>query len=337
MITEVVEKSELGREMSFEVGREIVDKERISILKEIKENASIEGFRKGKAPDSIIETKFQDTIKENLLKRVVPDVYFEALKEKGFSPAVEPDVYGVNLEDGTLKFKVYIELKPQVGLQKYKGIPVKKRTPELVTEKHVDDVLAEWEKKPEFASSIIEPSKRNAWRDRIKKQLADYNAAKARMEEEKELWGEIFKSASFPVPGKMVNEQAVRYTEDYLSRVDLKNKTQEEKEKLAKEIFEKVKPEAEMNVKKYFILDKIAEMEKIEAGEEDVKEKIEELSRSVGETFEQVREKLEKSGRMHDMKDDIRLQKAFKVLMDNVQAIKKVILPGEEKKLETIK
>lgn len=337
MITDVVEKSELGREMSFEVEKETVDKERLTIIKEIKENAAIEGFRKGKAPDSIIETKFQDTIRENLLKRVVPEVYFDALKQKGFSPAVEPDVYGVNFDDGGLKFKVYVELKPEVNLPKYKGIPVKKRTPESVTEKNVNDVLAEWEKKPEFASSIIDPTKRNAWRERIKKQLEDYNVMKARMEEEKELWGEIFKSTAFPVPEKMVNEQAIRYTEDYLSRMDIKNKTQEEKEKLAKEIFEKVKPEAEVNVKKYFVLDRIAETEKIEVSEEEIKERITELSRSVGEPFEQVKEKLEKSGKMHDLKDEIRIQKAFRVLTDNVQSIKRVILPGEEKKLETIK
>ncbi len=337
MITEVVEKSELGREISFEVDRETVEKERLSIIREIRENAAVEGFRKGKAPDSMIESKFQDTIRENILKRVVPEVYFNGLKEKGFSPAVEPDVYAVNFEDGGLKFKVYFELKPQVNLPKYKGIPVKQRTPEPVTEKNISDVLAEWEKKPEFASSIIDPGKRNAWRERIKQQLEDYNSMRARMEEEKELWSEIFKGTSFPVPEKMVNEQAIRYTEDYLSRMDLRNKPQEEKEKLAKEVFDRVKPEAETSVKRYFILDSIAGAEKIEVSEEEVKAKITELSRTVGESFDQIREKLEKSGKMHDLKDEIRIQKAFKVLTDNIQSIKRVILPGEEKKLEMIK
>ncbi len=160
---------------------------------------------------------------------------------------------------------------------------------------------------------------------------------KARMEEEKEMWSEIFKEVSFPVPEKMVAEQAISYTEDYLSRMDLKNKTQEEKEKLAKEIFDKVKPEAETIVRRHFILDRIAESENIQADDEDVKSRIAELSRSIGEPFEQVKDKIEKSGKMHDLKDEIRIQKAFKFLTDNIQSIERVILPGEEKKLETIK
>jgi FKBP-type peptidyl-prolyl cis-trans isomerase (trigger factor) len=338
MITEVVEKSRLGREISFDVEKEILDRERVSIIKEIKNSAVIEGFRKGKAPDSIIETKYQDTIRENLLKRIIPKIYLDALKQKGFSPVVEPDIYGVNFDNGVLKFKVYIELKPDVNLPGYKGISVKRRTPEPVTEKDIDKTLAEWEKKPELVSSIIDPVKRKAWREKIKKQMEDYNAMKAHMEEDKELWREIFKNTDFPVPEKMVNEQALRYTEDYLNRMDfVKNKTQEEKEKLAKEVFEKVKPEAETNVKKYFVLDKIAETEKVEVSEEDVKEKVTELSRSVGESYEQVKEKIENSGKMHEIKDEIRIQKAFKILTDNVQSIKRVILPGEEKRLETIR
>ncbi len=337
MITEVVEKSKLGREISFEVEKERVDRERLAIIKEIKENAVIEGFRKGKAPDSLIETKYQEVLRENLLKRLVPEVYLEALKQKGFSPAVEPDIYGVNFDNGGLKFKVYIELKPVVSLPRYKGIPVKKRTPEPVTETDVDMALADWEKRPELASTIVDPVKRKVWREKIRKQLEDDRIMKAHMEEEEELWSEIFKNTDFPVPEKMVNKQSIRYTEDYLNRMDIKYKTQEEKEKLAKDIFKKVRPEAEISVKKYFILDKIAETEKIEVTEEEVKEKITELSRSVGETFQEVKKKLEKAGKMDDVKDEIRIQKAFRLLWDNVYPIKRIILPGEREGLETIR
>jgi len=240
MITEFLEKSKLGREISFEVEKEVLDNERLDIIKEIKNNVNIEGFRKGNAPDSIIETRYQDTIRENLLKRIVPKVYLDALKQKGLSPAVEPDIYGVSFNDGTLKFKVYVEVKPEVNLPRYKGISVKKREPEPVTEKNVEEELAKWEKKPELTASIIDPVKRKAWREKIRKQMEDYNVMKARMEEDKELWMEIFKNTDFPVPEKMINEQALRYTEDYFSRMDVKDKTQEEKEKLAKDIFEKV-------------------------------------------------------------------------------------------------
>jgi hypothetical protein len=50
-----------------------------------------------------------------------------------------------------------------------------------------------------------------------------------------------------------------------------------------------------------------------------------------------MKEKLEKADKMDDLKDEIRIQKAFNVLKDSANFIKRVILPGEEKKLETLK
>jgi len=337
MTMEVVEKSALGREILFSVEKSRVDEKRRVVVKELKENATVEGFRKGRVPESIIESKYADLIRENILKGIIPEEYQRAISEKGLSPAVEPEVSEVNLDDSGLRFKVYVELMPEVPLKKYKGISIKKKNPEPVTEKNIDEALEKWERRPEFAASIIDPSKRKAWREKIKAQLEDYSRMQAVMDEDRQLWDEIFKNTDFPVPGRMVREQALRYTEDYFSHMDLKEKTQEEREKLARDIFEKVKPEAEITVRKYFVLNKVAETENIEVKEEDIKQKITELSRTVGDSFEKMKEQLEKAGRMDDLKDDIRIQKAFRVLKENAQFIKRVILPGEDRKLETLK
>ena len=59
MITEVVEKSELGREISFVIEKETVDKERISIIKEIRENFKTDFYYLDamKSPISRIQSK----------------------------------------------------------------------------------------------------------------------------------------------------------------------------------------------------------------------------------------------------------------------------------------
>jgi len=157
---EVTEKSALGRELFFVVDKIKVEQERHNIVEEIKKNAEIEGFRKGKAPDEIIERKFEELIKENLLNRIIPDAYIEAIKEKGLNPVTDPDVFDVSLNEEGLKFKIYVELKPDVQLKKYKGISIKRVTPEPVTEKEVEEVLIEWEKNPSLTSSIIDPEKK---------------------------------------------------------------------------------------------------------------------------------------------------------------------------------
>jgi len=167
--------------------------------------------------------------------------------------------------------------------------------------------------------------------------LEAYKKMDALIKENKQLWDEIFKDTDFPVPEKMVTDEAIRYTEEHLSKMNMEGKSKEEIEKIAKDIFEKVRPEAVVSVKRYLVLDKIAEMENIEAEEKDINERIEEISRSAGESSEQVRQKLEKANRMAVLKDEIRIQKAFKFIRDNAKFIEKIILPGEDKKLEIIK
>ena len=44
------------------------------------------------------------------------------------------------------------------------------------------------------------------------------------MQEDKQLWDAILKDVDFPVPEKMVREEAISYTEGYLSRMNLGEK-----------------------------------------------------------------------------------------------------------------
>ncbi|MCX7917613.1 MAG: hypothetical protein N2589_05750, partial [bacterium] len=107
----------------------------------------------------------------------------------------------------------------------------------------------------------------------------------------------------------------------------------EEIENYAKEIFKVVKPYAEEEVKKYFILDKIAEIENVVVEENEINERIEILSRSIGKPFEEVKRELEKTGEIENIKDEIKINKAYKVVKDNVNYIEKIVIPGQEKKL----
>jgi len=331
MKIEIVKKSELGKELNFEIEKQMVEEEKKNIIKEIKKDAEIEGFRKGKAPDELIEKKYASTIQEQLLRKLITDAYVKVIKENNFAPIIQPDVYDVKFDDnGNLLFKIYIEEKPEVQIKKYKEIPVKKVKPEPVTDKMVENVLKEWEKRPDMKAALIDLEKRNAWKEKIRQQLLDYAKAKAEIEEEKQLWDGVMKNTNFPVPEKLVNERAMRYTEEQLKKMNLKDKPKEEVEKIAKEIFEKVKSIAEEDVKKYFILDKIGELENIEASEDEIKERIEHISKVIGQPYEKVRAQLEKDGKIEDIKEEIRIDKAYKVLKDNANFIEKVVLPGEK-------
>ncbi len=331
MKVEIIKKSELGRELNFIVEKEVVDETKRKILDEIKKDAEIDGFRKGKAPDDLIEKRYSSAIQEQLLRKLVTDSYINAIKENNLNSIVEPDIYDVKFDDnGNLLFKAYIEEKPDVKIEKYKEIPVKKVKPKEVTEKMVEDVLKEWEKTPEMKVALIDLEKRKAWKEKAREQLIAYSKARAEMEEEKQLWDELMKNIKFPVPEKLVNERAIRYTEEQLKAMNLENKSKEEVEKIAKEIFQKVKPMAEEDVKKYFILEKISELENINVDEKDVEERIEHISRVIGQPYEKVKEQIEKNGEMENLKEEIKIDKTFRFIKENANMIERIILPGEK-------
>lgn len=333
MKIEIKRKNEIEVEIFYEANKEEIEEEKKNVIREIQKVAEIEGFRKGKAPENIIEKKFGETIREKIFENIVKRVYLETLKKENFVPIVEPEIYDVNYTDEKLSFKIDIELKPEVKIKKYKGITVKKVEAKEVKEEDVENVLKELEKKPEFASSIIDLEKRQMWKKRIREELEEREKNIARMEEERQLWDGLFKNSEFIVPEKLVNKRASKYTEYHLRKANLKGKTTKEIEDYAQEIFKIVKPYAEEEVKKYFILDKIAEIENINVDEKEINERIEILSRSIGKSFDEVKKEFEETGEIENIRDEIRINKAYKIVKENVNYIERIIIPGQEKKL----
>lgn len=333
MKIDINKKNEIDVELICQADKEDIEEEKNKIIEEIKKEAEIEGFRKGKVPKDIIEKKFADKIKEEILRNIVSKAYLETIKKENFIPIVEPEIYDIEFTDEKLSFKIEIELKPEVEIKKYKGITVKKVEQKEVKEEDVENALKELEKRPEFSSSIIDLEKRKMWKKRIREELEEKERNNAIMEEEKQIWDDLFKNSKFIIPEKLVNKRASKYTDYHLKRVNLSGKTKEEIENYAKEVFKILKPYAEEEVKKYLILDKIAEIENVKVEESELNERIEIFSRTIGKPFEEVKSQLEKTGEIENLKDEIKIDKAYKIVKENINYIEKIVIPGQEKKL----
>jgi FKBP-type peptidyl-prolyl cis-trans isomerase (trigger factor) len=258
----------------------------------------------------VIENRYSEVIRKNIIEQLISDSYIAAVNEYKIQPVIDPEVSDVKFDD-TLSFTVYVEVKPEVTVKKYKELVIKQVEPEPVTEQMVDEVLADWEKRKEFASSIIDPEKRIAWRKKIREQLEQLSQQRAKRMEEEQIWKQLFEHSSVEIPEKLLLQRARYLTREQLNYIDTQNKTKEEIEKIAEEIFEKMKPVAEEQLKKYFILEKIAEIEKIEATDEEIEQSIRRISLTSGEDFQQVKQRLTESGRIYDLKDDVKIDKAF--------------------------
>ena len=94
-------------------------------------NITVPGFRRGKAPRSIIEKMYgKGVFYEDAINDLLPTVYPEALKESGIEAVSQPefDIESVDENGVVLVAKVYV--KPEVKLEGYKGIEVEKTVEE---------------------------------------------------------------------------------------------------------------------------------------------------------------------------------------------------------------
>ena len=101
----------------------------------------IPGFRKGKAPQSVMEQYLgKDSILEDAINHLVPDAYEKALKEQEITAIAPPSIELVQTDP--VIFKATVPLFPTTELGDYSKISVKP-DPAPVNDSEVDAVLEE--------------------------------------------------------------------------------------------------------------------------------------------------------------------------------------------------
>jgi len=124
-------------EIEFSIDRAVFEE---AVTKEFKKNVkniNIPGFRKGKAPRSVIEKMYgKGVFYEDALNAILPTEYEAALKESGADAVSRPEFDIVNMdEDVVMKAKIFV--KPEVTVSDYKGIAAD-RLIKKVTEEDVN-------------------------------------------------------------------------------------------------------------------------------------------------------------------------------------------------------
>ncbi len=133
--------SSYQKELLIEVPAEVVQEEIERACQTIKRTARIPGFRPGKIPIPIIKSRFSREIKNEVLDRLLPKYYEEALKQHRLSPVSPPEMDDISVKEGEpLRFKVSFEVNPPIKVENYQRIKVTR--PEVkVTPEDVENAL----------------------------------------------------------------------------------------------------------------------------------------------------------------------------------------------------
>ena len=134
--SEVIEKNRY--ELQFSVDKATFDAAVNAVYRKQVKNIAVPGFRKGKAPRSIIEKMYGiGVFYEDAINDLIPDAYTEALKEAAIDAVGQPEFDVVSIDEDGLVLSAKVYVKPEVEIKDYLGIEVEKEVV-AVTDEDVD-------------------------------------------------------------------------------------------------------------------------------------------------------------------------------------------------------
>jgi len=130
------------RRLKVEVPAVFVEPRIEQFLANYRAEATIPGFRKGKAPLSVIRQKFLGAATQDAIAELVDASYREFLeKEKSVSPITPPAINEMNYDPAAgLSFTASFEVRPEIELKKYKGLALTRRV-HKVKDEDVEQVM----------------------------------------------------------------------------------------------------------------------------------------------------------------------------------------------------
>jgi trigger factor len=130
------------------------------VLKDLRRDVNMAGFRKGHAPLALVEKNVdQATLQSRFLDHAINDMYVQAATEQKLRPVAQPEVNVTKFVPfTTLEFKATVEVVGKITLPDYKKIKMTK-TVEKTTDKDVTAVLDDLRRRDSAKSDVERAAK----------------------------------------------------------------------------------------------------------------------------------------------------------------------------------
>ena len=138
----ITETAPCTKRIALSVPASAIDQRLEFALSAFLRDASIPGFRKGKAPRALVEKRVGTALITETRGQIISDAYARAVEENKLRPISDPrPVDGAEMPElvrgKPFKFTVEIEVAPDFQIPEFSGIEVKKPTID-VTDEHID-------------------------------------------------------------------------------------------------------------------------------------------------------------------------------------------------------
>jgi trigger factor len=132
----------IQKRLSVEIPADVVSREFDSAYNELKRGANIKGFRKGKAPRSILERHYGPQVGNEVLEKLIKQSLPDALKEANVDLVLDPQLDSISpLKTAeAFSYSALLDIWPEFEVPKYKGIELEEPLVE-VSEEEIQEQL----------------------------------------------------------------------------------------------------------------------------------------------------------------------------------------------------
>ncbi len=261
----------------------------------------IPGFRKGQAPQNLVEPKIAANLQQEVLKLVMPQALIEALNGTDVVPIDYPQYQvAAFTKGGELKFSARVTVRPVVKVGNYKVVnasrpPLKQITDEEIN-KVITDLFTRWKQRqpvPAAGAPQVPPAPDDAFAKSVGAvSLADLNTkikgdleAEAKynneLDYEESILQEVEKITQVDIPDVLIQDELNRMLLSLQRNVSDRGMLMEEylrtQNKTVEQLKAEWKPQAEKNVRMELGLSEIARQEGVNISDEELQAEIDKI------------------------------------------------------------
>ncbi len=160
-LKEVKEIEKNMRELTLSIDKETFDAEVMKVYRKQSSKITVPGFRRGKAPKHIIEKLYGESFfHADALDALFPSVYEAAIAESGLEVVSRPEVELESIDENGVILKAKVYVKPEVKVNKYKGLSAEKETV-TVEDSEIDAEIEAARKRLARVSTLTEGTAEN--------------------------------------------------------------------------------------------------------------------------------------------------------------------------------